>query len=286
MDVRLTQLERRYDADVAQVWKLLDGQERRLGRAERLIRTATVMEWIEQATLNTNPLVSVIVPTRDRTETLRRALDSVVAQSYANWELIVSEDGATDETAGLVAGFDEPRLRYLRGAPGGASAARNRGIAAARGALITYLDDDNRMHPNWLKSVVWAFEQRPDAAILYGGIAIDDTARLHGDGGREMPSAWLESYDRDAVLQSNVADTSAIAHRASLPDARFDESLRTMADWDFLLRMTADRDPLTLPAIACFYYTDAAHRLSDERERQRVDRPVIQSRARARRNGG
>jgi hypothetical protein len=273
------------DRDIAHVWTLLDGHEERLGRTERLIRVATVMAWIDQATLRTQPLVSVIVPTRDRAAFLPRAIESVVDQSYTNWELVISDDSEGDETAALVDVLDDSRVRYVRGGPSNASAARNRGIDAARGELFAYLDDDNRMHPNWLKSVVWAFEQRPDAEILHGGITIDDTARLHGEAGNEMPSAWLDSYDRETVVTNNVADASAIAHRASLPNARFDESLRTMADWDFILQMTADRDPITLPAIACFYYTDADNRLSDEREQQAMERPEIQRRARALRDG-
>jgi glycosyltransferase involved in cell wall biosynthesis len=239
------------------------------------------MAWVEQVTLHSKPLVSVIVPTRDRVELLPRALESVVDQSYANWELIVSDDSTGDETAALIGTPDDPRVRYLRGGPSSGSAARNRGTAAARGELIAYLDDDNRMHPNWLKSVVWAFEQRPEAEILYGALALDDTSRLPDDAAPEMPRIWFERYDREALLTSNVADASAIAHRASLTDARYDESVRVLADWEFFLRMTADREPLMLPVVACFYHLDAKGRLSDDRERRRAEAQEIGRRARA-----
>jgi glycosyltransferase involved in cell wall biosynthesis len=269
------------DRDIGHIRTLLDGHQERIGRTERLIRIATVMAWIEQATLRTNPLVSVILPTRDRPSILPRAIESVFGQSYANWELIVCDDSEGEGTEDVVGTFAGGRVRYLPGEPSGAAAARNRGLTDARGELIAYLDDDNRMHPGWLKSVVWAFERRPDVEILYGGITIEDTARLHREPGHEMPSAWLEAYDREAVLTNNVADTSAIAHRASLADARFDESIRVMADWDFFLRMTADRNPLTLPAIACFYFTDAENRLSEDVGARRRDGPTITWRARA-----
>jgi hypothetical protein len=280
LEERLDALERAYGTDINRAWALLDGHEERLGRAERQIRTATVMAWIEQAAVSGEPLVSVIIPSRDRAALLPRAIESVLAQTWGRWELLVCDDGSRDATANVVESFGDPRIRHLPDGPLGSSAARNRGLAVADGKLIAYLDDDNRMHPNWLKSVAWAFEQRPECELLYGAIVIDDTARHHGEEGAEMPSAWLERYEAETLPESNVADTSAIAHRAGL-DARWDESLTTMGDWDLLLRLSVEREPLTLPAIACFYYTDAAERLSGLIDQSRRDRARIVERARA-----
>lgn len=279
LEQRLGELDAAYARDINQAWRLLDGQEHRLGRIERLVQLATVMDWVDQATLRTEPLVSVVVPTRDRPTLLRRAIESVLAQSYPNWELIVSDDAAGDDAAAVAASFDDARIRHISGPPAGASAARNRGIDAVSGPLIAYLDDDNRMHPNWLKAVVWAFEQRPEAEVLYGAIVIDDTSHLHG-GAPELPSVWLERYDPETIVESNVADSSAIAHRSGL-ETRFDEELETVADWDFMLRATIGREPLTLPAIAAYYHTDADGRLSELEESQRRDRAAITARARA-----
>jgi len=280
LEQTLGDLEATAGRDFQQAWRLLDGHEDRLGRVERLVRMATVMAWIEQATLRTDPLVSIVLPTRNRAAVIARAISSVRRQSYSNWELLVCDDGGSDHTAAVVEQFGDTRVRYLWDQPDGVAAARNRGLDSAAGELITYLDDDNRMHPNWLKSVVWAFEQRPDVEVVYGGIIIDDTARLHREPGHEMPSAWLEKFDRETVLASNVADTSAIAHRAGLHEARWEESLQTMGDWDLFLRLTEHRDPLTLPVIAGFYYTGAPDRISDDVAAHEIDRPAIQERAR------
>ncbi len=284
IDDKIDAIDGDYRRDINEVWRLLDGHQERLARLERLQRIATVMAWIEQATLTREPLISVVIPTRERADLLARAIASVIAQSYRHWELVVcSDESDPAPTAAAVAAFDDARIVHVLGDGGSSGAARNRGLDRASGELIAYLDDDNRMHPNWLTSVAWAFEQRPEAEVLYGAIVIDDTARHHGHGGHEMPSAWLEDYDADAVLESNVADTSAIAHRAGLKRARWDETLRTMGDWDFLLRATAECDPLTLPAIACLYYTDASDRLSDENAQNRQDRATIQGAAAAER---
>jgi hypothetical protein len=280
IDRRLADFEAALDRDLGHAWKLLDGHEDRLARIERLVRVATVMSWVQQATLRTEPLISVVMPTHNRAGLLPRAIDSILAQEYGNWELLVCDDGSVDGTAAVMEAVDDRRVRYLPAPAAGAGAARNRGLEAASGELIAYLDDDNRMHRLWLKCVAWAFEQRPDINVLYGGIVIDDTGRLHREPAHEMPSAWLESYDREAVVTHNVADASAIAHRAGLPEARYDEALTTTGDWDLLLRLTTHEDPLTLPAIACFYFTDAAERSSDQVEKNRSDRVAITERGR------
>ena len=69
-------------------------------------------------------------------------------------------------------------------------------------------------------------------------------------------------YDYHAVAEANIADIGCIAHRADLAEARFDESLREFGDWDLFLRLTREMQPLSLPAIACYYTTDAPNRLS------------------------
>jgi glycosyltransferase involved in cell wall biosynthesis len=221
------------------------------------------MDWIERVTLADAPLVSVIMPTRDRAAWLARAIASVTAQSHANWELLVIDDASRDGTAALLAELAEPRLRVLRGDGRGACAARNRGLEAARGSILAYLDDDNLMHPHWLKAVAWAFAGRPEADVLYGAFLVDDPDRILRTAAGAMPQLYLHPYDHRAVAHSNVADMGCIAHRAGLPEARFDEGLREMGDWDLLLRITRDKPPLLLPAIACFYTTDAPNRLSN-----------------------
>jgi hypothetical protein len=233
----------------------------RVGRLEQLAAISAVMDWIEQATVETEPVVSVIMPTYNRAELLPAAIASVIAQSYPNWELIVVDDGSDDGTTATLEALSDPRVRGLRVEHGGVGAARNAGLDAARGSLVAYLDDDNAMHPNWLKSVVWAFEQRPEVAVLYGAIVIDDYNR--GSGGEPaLPTAALNPFDRRRFSEENPADISAIAHRAGLPGAHFDEDLVTMADWDLLGRLCAEREPLVLPAISCFYSTATPGRLT------------------------
>jgi len=251
---------------------------------------APTMAWIEQASLASTPLVSVVIPTRNRAARLRRAVESILGQSYGNFEVLIGDDGSEDDgaTRAQLGAFDDPRIRGFTLDHSGSSAARNVCLEAARGELIAYLDDDNTMHPQWLKSVAWAFEQRPEIEVLYGAVVIDDYARARQQAGGELPVIFFRPFDRDALATGNLTDTSAIAHRAGLAEARFDPGLQQMTDWDLLVRLTADRDPLALPAIAAFYSTDAPDRLSGG-PTAHTDSELVRRRARAlagSRNGG
>lgn len=236
---------------------------RALENIDSTLRVRAVMDWIEQVTLATQPLVSVVVPTRNRSAYLPRAIESLQRQSYGRWEAVIVDDGSVDETPGLLASMADERLTALRGTGAGTCAARNVALAAAKGELVAYLDDDNLMHPHWLKSVVWGFEQHPEADVLYGAFVVDDPARIKRVDRGEMPRLFFFPYDAKAVARRNIIDMGCIAHRAGLPEARFDTQLTELGDWDLFLRLTKNKPPLAVPAIACYYTTDAPNRLSN-----------------------
>ncbi|SDX24573.1 Glycosyl transferase family 2 [Amycolatopsis xylanica] len=219
-------------------------------------------QWLGQLELSTGPKISVIMPTHNRAGLLPRAVASVLTQAYPNLELVIVDDASSDETPEVIAGFDDPRVRSIRTGHGGVCAARNAGLDVATGEVITYLDDDNTMHPLWLKALAWAFGKHPEVEAAYGGFVIDDIERVHRGAGGSLPRLMLRPYSREVLLKENLADISAVGHRAGLPAARFDESLREMGDWDLLCALTAEREPMVIPAIACFYSTDAPDRLS------------------------
>ena len=107
------------------------------------------------------PLISVVLPTRDRRDRLERAIASVTRQTYPNWQLVVVDDGSVDATPEFLAGLDDKRIRSVRARGLGACAARNIALGLAAGEIIAYLDDDNTFHEEWLKSVAWGFAAEP-----------------------------------------------------------------------------------------------------------------------------
>ena len=109
---------------------------------------AGIAEVIEDFDATNTPLVSVVMPTYNRSAIIVDAIASVLQQSYENFELLVCDDGSTDDTEAKIQSLDDDRVRYLHQENAGAAAARNLGLSKARGDIICYLDTDNYWHPN------------------------------------------------------------------------------------------------------------------------------------------
>ena len=230
---------------------------------ERMLQVWTVVRWLAQAPVGSETLISVVLPTKNRRAYLARAIESVLTQRHAALELIVVDDGSGDGSDQLLATISDPRVRLLRTTGIGAAGARNLGLEAASGTIVTHLDDDNLMDPLWLRGVAWAFERWPDTELLYGARIVEDGPARNRTASGAMPALdWLP-FDRARLELSNYIDMNVIAHRAGLKEARFDPALQSSIEWDMLLRLTADRAPLELPVIACLYSNYAPNRLSD-----------------------
>ena len=93
------------------------------------------------------PAVSVIIPCYNHAHYLCRAVQSVLAQTYADWEAIIVDDGSTDNTREVATRFSDPRVRYIYQENRGLSAARNTGISAAQGSYLAFLDADDELEP-------------------------------------------------------------------------------------------------------------------------------------------
>lgn len=125
------------------------------------------------------PRVSVIVPCYKQAHLLPEAVQSVVAQTYAHWELIIVNDGSPDNTSAvaqaLIARYPHCAIRLVERPNGGLSAARNTGIKAARGQYILPLDADDKLHPEMLEKTVALLESSPEAAICYTDVRMFGT---------------------------------------------------------------------------------------------------------------
>jgi glycosyltransferase involved in cell wall biosynthesis len=127
------------------------------------------------------PCVTIVVPTRNRLPLLREAVDSVRSQSFGDWELVVVDDASEDGTTEWVGRLDEPRLRTIQ-LPEQLerTVARNRGLEAARGEFVLFLDDDDRLAPGALDALSTALACRPEAVAAVGA-----AVRFDPDGQRE-----------------------------------------------------------------------------------------------------
>jgi predicted AlkP superfamily phosphohydrolase/phosphomutase len=241
-----------------------------VGRLDRQGDIAAMSAWLSQADVAEDLLISVVLPTRDRRDLLAAAIESVEAQSYSRWELLVVDDGSADGTADYLAAIDDPRVRLLEAGGVGPCGARNVALEVATGHVIAYLDDDNRFDPHWLKAVAITFAAHPDATVCYGARVLQDEGSVLRGTPSHRPGFHFVGWDEQAIRDYNIADTNVLAHRRS--DVRFDEDLAYFGDWDLLLRLAADSEPVEVPAIATYYRTDADGRMSDALEPEEIDR--------------
>lgn len=257
--------------------------ERHQQRTELHARIQPTMTWIEQVDVAPEVLISVILPTRDRVDVLQHAVRSVLQQRYPRWELIVVDDGSTDGTAPWLRTVGDDRLVSVRTeVSNGVGVARNLGLDKSGGVVVCYLDDDNLMHPGWLKAIAWAWSRRPDLEVVYGARMVEDAAELGIGAEGLFTPVHFEPFDRRRLEEGNFIDLGVLAHRRDLPEARFDEDLDALEDWDLILRLTQDRSPVALPVIAVLYTTSEPGRLSDSPEKAgRIER--VRARIRERR---
>lgn len=182
-----------------------------------------------------NPLVSVIIPNYNHARFLGGAVRSVLEQTYRPVEIIVVDDGSTDNSGEVAAGFGD-QIRYIYQTNAGLSAARNTGLRAAKGELIGVLDADDMYEPDFLATLVAALQADPEADGVYCGYRFVDEANnpLPQVENRPVPSADLYT----ALLDGNFFVPESIFLRRRVYDdvGFFDESLRACEDWDVWLR--------------------------------------------------
>jgi glycosyltransferase involved in cell wall biosynthesis len=209
---------------------------------------------------------------------LQRAVASVLDQSYRRVEVVVVDDATSDGTAEWLGSLDDDRVRVVRNDERrGEGAARNAALGVVTGEVVTFLDDDNEFDPDWLRSVAWLFQEHPDTWVAYGARVVDDVERHHGRAGRGLPWFQLNEWDRDLNRERCLVDVNVLAHRRT--DIRFDPDLVIFTDWDYLLGLTSDVDPVRLPVVATYYSTSAADRATDV---ARAREPEMYARVRAR----
>lgn len=208
-----------------------------------------------------DPLVSIVIPAYNRADTIARAIESVLAQDYPRLEVIVVDDGSTDATQGVVGGFADPRIRLARQANAGVSAARNRGIAEARGELVAFLDSDDEWLPGKVSAQVALFQRAsPRLGLVYTGfssVAADGSATMH----QARHRGWIY---RDLLARNVVTGcgSTSMFRRAALElVGGFDPSMPANEDYDLVLRAARffEADCVAAPLARYHDAADAQH---------------------------
>lgn len=185
------------------------------------------------------PAVSVIIPTFNRARFVVEAVESVLSQSYGDFEVVVVDDGSTDDTVQALQRIQDPRVRRIQQANAGRSAARNRGFAASTGGYVVFLDDDDLFLPRKLEWQVDFLNDNPDAGMVVSGFHYVDV------DGKILKTArpWVKVpvLDwRNCVHHYEALHLSAVLIRRPALECitpLFDRTLEPCEDTDFFVRL-------------------------------------------------
>jgi glycosyltransferase involved in cell wall biosynthesis len=216
--------------------------------------------------------ISIILATYNRAALLPRSIESVLGQTYGHFELIVVDDGSEDDSAGVVAGFGDERIRYLRLAENcGLPNARNAGLAHARGAYIAFQDSDDEWMAEKLERQRCLLDTHPEAAVVYA-----DMLRVCADGrvlyfrSPTIVSGRLINPQTRYWESFMLALQPALIRRACLGEVRFDERLPMFEDLDFYLRVSRNYKLLHMPEPLVKYYE--THGITSDRQAELTGR--------------
>jgi len=163
------------------------------------------------------PNVSVIITTYNRAEYVTKAIESVLSQTYQDWELVIVDDGSVDETPKVVSRYltDDGKVRYLRQTNQGLSAARNRGITETHGKYVAFLDDDDWWVPEKLKTQVAFMEAQPDVGLSYTRIRIIRETNGRLDDSTIIPVKMATTFE-EIIGESFIPASTVLIRRDCL----------------------------------------------------------------------
>jgi glycosyltransferase involved in cell wall biosynthesis len=186
-----------------------------------------------------NPIVSVIIPTYNYAQYLPDAIDSVLNQTYKDFEIIVVDDGSTDNTSDVILQYlSNPCLRYIRKENGGQASAKNRGIIESKGEFIAFLDADDIWFSNKLELQLQLFGKNPHTGVVYSRrIYIDPSGKPLRTN---QPKLHRGSILNKLYVTNFVCFSSSIVRRVCFQRlGLFDEKLRFSEDYDFWIRVAS-----------------------------------------------
>ena len=181
-----------------------------------------------------NPLISVIIPTHNRSAELQRAIRSVLHQTEQSFEILVADDASTEDLGVVINDFHDSRIRHIRNdEKTNANVMRNRGIREARGEVIAFLDSDDEWKPDHLQlKYAWLCDHQADG--VYGSAVVDDGESIHPIISKNMVRG---QHPAEFLLSGGSAPIpSWMVKTESAQSIMFDETLKRHQDYEFFVR--------------------------------------------------
>lgn len=189
--------------------------------------------------MNNNPLVSIITPTYNRDDFISFAIDSVLKQTYSNFELIIVDDGSTDNTGVVVKKYlNDTRIKYIWQENRGQSVARNKGLDLSTGEYVCFLDSDNVYETTKLEIQVRILNMSPVVDIVYGSEElIDEDGKLIKKKNMRCYSGVI--YEKLLLDNFIGMNTTLVRRKCFVEMGGFDETIKVADDYDLWLRFSA-----------------------------------------------
>ncbi|RMD60851.1 MAG: glycosyltransferase family 2 protein [Alphaproteobacteria bacterium] len=196
-----------------------------------------------------SPTLSVVIPVYDRRHYLAAAIDSILAQTFADFEVVVVDDGSRDDSVAVVRRYRDPRVRLVRHQHNrGVAAARNTGVAAARGRYVAFLDSDDVAYPDRLARQVAFLDAHPDVAAVGGWMDRMDARGRPLGRVRRRPVA-PDDIAAQRLFRPGIQNTTAMARTRVLRRYPHDERFEIGEDFDLWTRIAADCKLANLPRV-------------------------------------
>ena len=221
---------------------------------------------------NYTPLISVIMPVYNRKDIIMNAINSVLNQSYANFELIIIDDGSTDGTSELLKELNNDKIKVICSDNNhGVSFSRNIGLSKANGEYIAYLDSDNMWDERYLEVCISSILKIKDADAIYSGIF------KYKSYYNEPFEVLFGCFNKSLLYNRNYIDINSFFHKKTILEKvnGFDEKIKQAEDWDFILRVSKFFNIYSVPVILTHYYTECAdNRITDTVE---INRNIVRN---------
>ncbi|MEO0756098.1 MAG: glycosyltransferase [Cyanobacteria bacterium J06648_16] len=203
--------------------------------------------------VSNSPLITVVIPVYNGAKTIAETITSVLEQSLRDFELLVINDGSTDNTIEVVQGFKDNRIRLLTYSNAGLAASRNRGIQQSCCDLISFIDADDLWTTTKLEDQLLALRRQSCASVAYSWTDCVNQSGIFFRRGSHI-SAEGNVYER--LLMGNFIDSGSNAlFRKSVFEAvgQFDTALKAAEDWDMFLRIAADHRFVSISEVQVLY---------------------------------
>lgn len=187
-------------------------------------------------------LVSVIIPTFNRANVIKRAIESALNQTYENIEIIIIDDGSMDNTDAIIGEIMDDRIRYYKnGSNVGPSEARNIGVQYARGEWIAFLDSDDEWFPDKLERQIEKYKE-DDYGLVYCPYMYSKDSREFQTPSKNLKKEEVEGYIYTSILRNNTIGTPTILMKKDVFQScgGFDKEIKAFEDWDLALAVAKD----------------------------------------------